>query len=108
MNESTNPGAWQEIPPASAPACPPWTPPADADEAPDEGKDGTAARVDAILRDCGARGREDRNLLRPLARQAAELEADLAGRTLHDTSYTRVLSAYEGALKTLRQMAQGR
>jgi hypothetical protein len=108
MNESTNPGAWQEIPPA----CPPWMPPADADEASGEGKgkgkDGTAARVDAILKNCGAWGREGRNLLRPLARQAAELEADLASRTEHDADYTRVLSAYEGALKTLRQMAGGR
>lgn len=108
MNESTNLGAWQEIPPASAPACPPWTPPADAAEVPDEGKDGTAARVDAILSDCGAWGHGGRDLLRPLARQAAELEADLAGRTEHDAEYTRVLSAYEGALKTLRQVARGR
>jgi hypothetical protein len=105
MNESSNSGAWQEIPPA----CPPWMPPAAA-EVPDKGKgkDKAAARVDAILSDCGAWGHGGRDLLRPLARQAAELESDLASRTEHDADYTRVLSAYEGALKTLRQVARGR
>jgi hypothetical protein len=63
----------------------------------------SSKRVDRILADCGARTAAARDLLEPLARQAAALEVDLSGRTEHDQDYVRVLRAYESALKALRQ-----
>lgn len=104
MDDGTGAQAWREVPPARAPEGGAWTPPADTGE----GRDGAAARVDAILNDCGATMTRSRDLLRPLARQAAALESDLTGRTEHDADYLRVLRAYEGTLKTLRQTARNR
>ena len=64
-------------------------------------------RASEILHDCGARTAEQRDLLLPLARQGAALEADIGGRAAHDADYLRLLSGYESALQALRR-ASGR
>lgn len=67
-------------------------------------EDNLDARAEAILDQCGAMARARRDLLRLLARQAASLEADLEGHSVHDADYLRVLKGYEDALKALKSI----